>query len=245
MGSVRVTLGVIAAASTVLVASLVAGCVSNENLVGAPKTGESVPSVIVPGGPGEPARIVPGDQVDSSEQHGPTEADFRYVEMMIPHHQQALEMTALVPERVVDQRVRLLAERIEHSQGPEINAMRAWLERNGRPWADGAPTGSSGHGSSEHGSAGHGSTEHAPDRHDHGLMPGMATPEQMAALAAARGTEFDRMFLELMIAHHQGAVEMAHEVLAKGRDVEVLGMAQDVAVTQTAEIERMREMLAG
>nr|BFF00745.1 hypothetical protein GCM10020241_24200 [Streptoalloteichus tenebrarius] len=139
--------------------------------------------------------------------------------MMITHHRQALDMAALAPQRAGDEQVRGLAARISDAQGPEIAAMRAWLERTGQ--------------AEQHGG------------HDHASMPGMATPEQLAALRAASGGEFDRQFLRLMIAHHEGAVTMATDVLTRGVDVFVQEMAQDVIATQTAEITRMRALLGG
>ncbi|SHH10475.1 DUF305 domain-containing protein [Streptoalloteichus hindustanus] len=181
---------------------------------------ESAPPVIVPGGPGEPARTLSGAPSSGVRPSAaPSEADRAYVQMMIAHHQQAVEMTALAPERAADAQVRGLAARIGAAQGPEITAMRGWLERNG------LGSGSGGH--------------------DHAAMPGMATPEQMAALRAATGGEFDRQFLRLMIAHHEGAVSMATDLLTKGVDVFAQEMAQDVIATQTAEIKRMRAMLGG
>ncbi|HVL83887.1 MAG TPA: DUF305 domain-containing protein [Pseudonocardia sp.] len=185
------------------------------------------PQVVVPGRPGEPAQVLPG--AEAAQRHVPdpvSPADVTFVQRMIPHHQQALEMAELAPGRAADRRVLALAERISVAQGPEIAAMQAWLER---PEVTVLTGGEPGHGG------------HA----DHSGMPGMATPAQLAALGAARGTDFDRLFLELMIAHHEGALRMAHEVLTAGTDVTAGRLAQDVGATQSAEIARMREMLAG
>jgi uncharacterized protein (DUF305 family) len=179
--------------------------------------------VIVPGRPGEPARTAtPGQTVDAGVRAA-NAADVRFMQMMVPHHEQALEMTALAKDRASDDKVRTLAGRIDAAQGPEISAMQSWLRSHGQSTTGG------GH---DHG--GHGAVMR---------MPGMATPEQMARLKAASGKEFDRLFLELMIAHHRGAVSMADEVLQKGADVIVNRMALDVNAGQNAEIQRMRALL--
>lgn len=201
-----------------------------------PATAPPPPSVriIAPGQPGEPARVLGPDDLRSIPGPAPANgADQRYVERMIHHHAQALEMTVLAPERAANPQLRGLASRIHDTQGPEIEAMQAWLERGGLPVPDVTHPG--GHG--EH--AGHGSAEGASD------MPGMATPEQLTRLAAARGADFDRLFVTLMTAHHQGAVTMATEVLGSGRDVVVEEMAQDVIAVQSDEIQSMRTLAGG
>lgn len=174
--------------------------------------------VIVPGSPGAPARTAtPGERV------GPTPsptvgADVRFAEGMIPHHRQALEMTALVEARTTTESVRALARQIAAAQTPEIKAMTAWLAELGRP----AP-------------AGH--------RHEQGEGYGMATQKELNELRAARGTAFDRLFLRLMIRHHEGAVRMAGEELAGGRDQRMRLMAKDVYSGQSIEIARMRDVI--
>lgn len=126
-------------------------------------------------------------------------------------------MAALAPERATDPRVRSIAARIAGVQRPEIAALRAWLGRQ------------------DHATVGHGG--HASD---HAQMPGMATPAQLATLGTVSGPAFDRMFLDLMTAHHRGALAMAQDVLTTGTDVTVSEFAQDVIATQTVEIDRMR-----
>lgn len=181
------------------------------------------PPVIMPGAPGDQPRTATSAELDEIAQGvRPTEADLKYLRMMIPHHAQALEMTALAPDRAEHPSVRALAERIGGSQGSEIDAMRGWLANHGAP-----PQGHGGHG--QHGK--------------HAAMPGMATPQQLAELRDSRGTAFDREFLELMIAHHEGAVAMAGELLTQGLDAEVHAMGQDVLVTQQDEIATMRRLL--
>ncbi|SFB26350.1 Uncharacterized conserved protein, DUF305 family [Amycolatopsis marina] len=194
------------------------GCTGSE-----PEPSPEPPApVLVPGAPGEQARLttVPGQGAE--RQDAATEADIRYVTMMIPHHEQALTMTELVAQRATDQRVHALAGRIADAQQGEIAMMRDWLSRHDAQGGHGA------HG--EHGA------------HAHELMPGMATPEQLNALRAASGAEFDRLFLDLMIAHHEGALTMAEQELADGIQTRAIEMAQDVIAGQMAEIERMRAM---
>ena len=159
-------------------------------------------------------------------------ADVAFMQGMIAHHRQALEMTELVEERTDSRATRLLAERIEVSQTDEIAQMSGWLERRG----EGVPA------AAEH-PAGH--VDHTA--HGAGLMPGMLTPEEMSRLAAARGEVFDRLFLELMIKHHQGALVMVGELLGTpgaGQDVDVYRIASEVDSDQRIEIERMERMLA-
>ncbi|QYC43145.1 hypothetical protein Nocox_27750 [Nonomuraea coxensis DSM 45129] len=174
--------------------------------------------VIVPGSPGAPARTAtPGERVGRTPQ--PTvAADVRFAEAMIPHHRQALEMTSLVEERTTTDVVRRVARAITAAQTPEIRAMTSWLAGLGRP---------------------------APAGHDHtaagtGSGYGMATEEELNALRAARGDAFDRLFLRLMTRHHEGAVTMAEEELAGGRDHRMRLLAKDVYAGQSIEIARMR-----
>jgi len=175
------------------------------------------PAVIAPGRPGEAAKTLSAEEAaKSGDDDSPNAADRAYVAMMIEHHQQALVMTDLAPDRARSAKVRRIAERIAAAQGPEIDAMRGWQQTTG-----GAAKGG----------------------HDHGGMadmPGMATPKQLDALRAAEGASFDRLFLKLMIAHHRGAVSMATDVLGRGNNVRVEEMAADVIAQQTSEIRRMR-----
>jgi uncharacterized protein (DUF305 family) len=138
--------------------------------------------------------------------------------MMIVHHSQALEMTALVPTRAGSSQVERLADRISAAQLPEINAMKGWLKTHG------------------------GSEQPQEQEHDHAAMPGMATEAQLKELRAAKGKAFDELFLKLMITHHDGAITMATDVLAQGNNIQVEEMANDVIAQQTSEINRMREL---
>jgi uncharacterized protein (DUF305 family) len=153
------------------------------------------------------------------------EADVRFLQMMIPHHAQAMEMTALVPSRSTRQDVRATAQRIELSQQDEIAMMQRWL-RARRVEAQSAH---------QHGAG-------------HAHMPGMLTPQEMDRLRAASGAEFDRLFLEYMIRHHEGALAMVAELFATpgaGQEPELFSMASEVDSDQRMEIARMRAMLNG
>lgn len=156
-------------------------------------------------------------------------ADAAFMQGMIGHHQQALEMVALVPDRAARDDVRMMAGRIEVSQRDEIDMMTRWLESRGHA----APSADAHHG--HHGGA------------DHARMPGMATPEEMARLAASTGAEFDRLFLELMIRHHEGALAMVEELFAAGggQESQVYAIASEVDADQRMEIDRMRAMQRG
>lgn len=181
---------------------------------------KSGPAVVAPGKPGEQAKTLsPDEAAKARPENAPNSADVSYVQKMITHHEQALEMTALAAKHAKAKAVRGIADRIDAAQGPEIDAMEGWLKRYGEPKT---PKGEPGH--------------------DHSAMPGMATGKQLDALGRARGADFDDLFLELMIAHHEGAVTMATDVLSQGNDVIVEEMANDVIAQQSSEIDRMRDM---
>ncbi|MGW6572293.1 DUF305 domain-containing protein [Streptomyces sp. NPDC054945] len=189
-------------------------------------------TIVAPGGPGEKARrLTPEEAAKAKPDDSPNAADRTYVSHMIEHHRQALTMSALAPDRAAADGVKRLAERIAAAQKPEIGAMEKWLARHPATTTHTPPTAP---------------TPAAPTAptadHDHGAMPGMATEQQLTELTAARGDEFDRLFLKLMTAHHEGAVKMAGEALAGGNNVAVEEMATEVVATQSAEIHRMRAM---
>ncbi|HKP75708.1 MAG TPA: DUF305 domain-containing protein, partial [Longimicrobiaceae bacterium] len=176
-----------------------------------------------------------------SARHPWTDADARFMTNMIGHHAQAIVMAQMAPSHGASPQIQTLAGRIINAQRDEIVTMQTWLRDRGRPVPQVGPGG-------EH--AGHdmGGMQHdmAGMQHD-ALMPGMLTPEQLAALDAARGPEFDRMFLRLMIQHHSGAVQMVSELFGSygaGQDETVFKFASDVNVDQTTEIARMQRMLA-
>ena len=165
-----------------------------------------------------------------------TEADVRFMQGMIAHHAQALAMTSLLPTRTHRADMRLLAERIEVSQKDEINLMRRWLLSRGQDAPD--PSNASAH----HGHHGVGGAAGQPM-----LMPGMLTDEQLAQLASAKGAEFDRLFLQFMIRHHEGALTMVAQLFGTtgaAQASEVYRFAADVEADQRAEIARMRAVLA-
>ncbi|MFB7512094.1 DUF305 domain-containing protein [Streptomyces sp. NPDC056144] len=147
------------------------------------------------------------------------DADVMFAQMMIPHHQQALEMAELADGRAQDPQVKKIVAAIEKAQDPEILKMKAWLKGWGRP--DTAQGGSgSGHG-----------------------MAGMMSGQDMKELAATRGKAFDRKFAELMIAHHEGAVTMAENERKNGLDAGAKRLADDVVRTQSVEIAELRKIL--
>ncbi|MFI6647109.1 DUF305 domain-containing protein [Streptomyces sp. NPDC050529] len=206
-------LGATVVAAVLTSAGCDAGSADSDSKSGAHQAG----SVVAPGKPGEPARTLsPSEAVKEAGLDTPNSADVRYVQMMIQHHTQALELTELVPTRSRSATVKRLAERVTAAQKPEIGAMEGWLSRHGRTRQSGT--------------------------HDHPAMPGMATAGQLEKLRAAKGTAFDQLFLELMITHHQGAVTMATDVLSEGNNVQVEEMAGDVVAQQTTEINRMRAL---
>ncbi|WP_040339476.1 DUF305 domain-containing protein [Candidatus Blastococcus massiliensis] len=165
----------------------------------------------------------------ASETAAFNNADVSFVQGMIPHHRGALEMAQLADGRAQDPRVLDLASRIEAAQEPEIENMTAWLEEWGEPVPE--ETEDQGMGGMDHGSMG-GSD-----------MEGMSE-EDMTSLEAASGAEFDRMFLEMMIEHHRGAVDMAQTEIDDGTYPGAVQMAEDIVASQTAEIEEMETLLS-
>ncbi|MER7956757.1 DUF305 domain-containing protein [Streptomyces sp. NPDC096030] len=152
------------------------------------------------------------------------DADVAFAQAMIPHHQQALEMAKLADGRAEDAGVKRIVADVEKAQDPEIRTMRSWLKAWGKPES----AGQSGHGGG----------------HDSGhAMAGMMSEQDMKALESLRGKAFDRKFAELMIAHHEGAVEMAKTEQRDGRDATAKKLAGDVVRTQSAEIAELRKIL--
>lgn len=181
-------------------------------------------------------------------RHGYTEADVRFMQGMIHHHAQALAMVALVPTRTTREDMRQLARRIDVSQRDEIALMRHWLEdhHEDAPSLD-APSGDAP--MAHHDSTGHqmAMPMAMPMPAAMPMMPGMLSPEQLAQLGATSGAAFDRLFLEDMIHHHEGALKMVTELFAvpgAGQDPEIFRFAADVDADQRAEIARMRALLS-
>ncbi|MGW4497979.1 DUF305 domain-containing protein [Micromonospora sp. NPDC004336] len=179
------------------------------------------------GGDGHPSpgmHGTPGGTGPAATASGPAafgDADAMFAQMMIPHHRQAVEMADLAATRAADPEVKRLAAEIKAAQAPEIATMSGWLSAWGRPVP--SPGAEMPH-------------------MDHG-MPGMMTDAEMTKLAAASGREFDRQFLTMMIAHHEGAVTMARDELSRGVNAEAKALAGQIVATQQAEIDTMRGIL--
>ena len=192
--------------------------------------GEVKAVVVQPGAPGQPTKILPSN---TRAQLPPLSAkDVEFMQGMIMHHAQAVEMTALINERSKNEKLRLLGARISHSQSDEMRWMERWLKVRGEPTSMPMPA-----------------MQHTPgmDMSKHQmLMPGMLTQKQIDALKKAKGEEFDRLFLAGMIQHHKGALVMVDELFntaGSGQDSELFNFATDVDSGQRAEIRRMEEML--
>ena len=149
-------------------------------------------------------------------------ADIAFATNMIPHHAQAIEMSDMAAEQAHNAEVKELASKIKAAQAPEINQMSGWLTGWGEPVPD---TSMSGGGM--------------------GMDGDMMTEEEMSALHEASGTDFDRMWLEMMIKHHQGAVAMATTELKSGSNADAKDLAQNIITSQKAEIEEMQQLRGG
>ncbi|OJF10996.1 DUF305 domain-containing protein [Couchioplanes caeruleus subsp. caeruleus] len=152
------------------------------------------------------------------------DADVTFAQSMIEHHRQAIEMAAMADGRASDAEVKDLATKVRAAQQPEIDTMTQWLTAWGKPAA--MPS-----------MGGHGT--------DHGSMPGMMSEKDMAKLEDAQGAAFDKQFLALMIAHHEGAVEVAQEETAQGSSPDAKTLAQKIMTDQQAEIATMKKILEG
>ncbi|MEV7528250.1 DUF305 domain-containing protein [Agrococcus sediminis] len=161
----------------------------------------------------------PGASTSAEASADFNSADEMFVTMMIPHHEQAVEMADVVLDKNgVDPRVLDLAQQIKDAQGPEIETMRGWLEAWGIEYEDSSMGGM-----------------------DHG--DGMMTDDDMRQLEDAEGAEASRLFLEQMVVHHEGAVEMAEVEVETGQNAEAVALAEQVIEDQTSEIETMQELL--
>ena len=185
------------------------------------------PVVVQPGAPGQPTRKLPSSTRATLPPHSP--ADTQFMQDMIMHHAQAVEMTALIDSHTENKELRSLGARISRSQDDEIKFMKRWLASRGEPTTR--------------------PMHHMPgmDMSSHEmLMPGMLTAKQMDALKNAKGVEFDRLFLEGMIQHHNGALVMVKDLFdtaGSGQDAELFNFASDVDSGQRAEIKIMQTML--
>ena len=209
-------------------------------------TAGAVP-IFQPGAPGQPSRIVTPEEARALGRTTFTEGDVRFMQHMIVHHAQAVEMVALLEMHGADPTVGLLGRRIALSQEAEIALMRGWLAERGQP--ETMADMHAGHGGMDHSMhAGHTLPEGAaPDPDDVAPMAGMLTPRQMRTLAGARGTAFDRLFLTGMIQHHQGALDMVDDLMTRpdaAQDTMLSGFVADVVADQQAEILRMQSLLS-
>lgn len=179
--------------------------------------------IMQPGAPGQDTKTISTAQATDLSKVGATAADIKFMQGMIGHHAQAVEMVALIAQRTANPDMNRLGLRIQVSQEDEMNMMRTWLR--------------------DHGAA-------IPGPHSHhepgGFMPGMLTQEEMTQLAAAKGVEFDRLFLMGMIKHHGGAIQMVGELFktpGAGQEGGIFAFASDVDADQRMEIDRMGMML--
>src|SRR2546427_1174611 len=200
---------------------------------------QGTPVVVQPGAPGQPTRTLPPSTRATLPPR--SSADVQFMQGMIMHHAQAVEMTALIKSHTENKDLRLLGARISHSQSEEIKFMKRWLETRGELTS--LPMQKMrGMDMSMPGMAGMDMSGHPM------LMPGMLTPKQMDALRKAKGAEFDQLFLTGMIQHHNGALIMVKELFdtaGAGQDAELFNFATDVDSGQRAEIRIMQTMLAG
>ncbi|MEV4705432.1 DUF305 domain-containing protein [Actinoplanes sp. NPDC049316] len=150
------------------------------------------------------------------------DADVTFAQSMIEHHKQAIEMAAMADGRAADAEVKELATKVQAAQQPEIDTMNQWLTAWGKPAV--MPS-MSGHGT------------------DHASMPGMMSEQDMAKLMDAKGASFDKQFLTMMIAHHEGAIEMAQQEVAQGSNPDAKTLAQKIVADQQAEIATMKKIL--
>jgi uncharacterized protein (DUF305 family) len=196
---------------------------------------QSSAPIVQPGAPGESSKNL-SPATASATTLGLADPDVKFMQGMIMHHSQAVEMTALMPARTHNKDLLAFGKRISISQSDEMKYMKQWLEERGKPTE------------MEHAMAG---MDHS--KMDHSkmpmlmLMPGMLTPEQMKALAAATGPTFDRLFLTGMIQHHGGALTMVDDLFkipGAGQDAQLYDFATDVDNTQRAEINIMQGMLS-
>ena len=189
---------------------------------------QAAPVVVQPGAPGKPTRTLPS--TTRAKLPPASAADAEFMQGMIMHHAQAVEMTALIDSHTENKDVRSLGARISRSQADEIKFMKRWLASRGQP------TSHTMHDMS-HGKMSHESMA---------LMPGMLSAEQMEVLRKSRGEEFDRLFLTGMIQHHGGALTMVKDLFdtaGAGQDAELFNFATDVDSGQRAEIRIMQTML--
>jgi uncharacterized protein (DUF305 family) len=207
------------------IAAIVAVSSSGACRTAAPSAGAGAPPpIVMPGAPGQPSQIISAAKASDLSKVQFTGDDIKFMQGMIAHHAQAIQMVELVPSRSASEDLKKLALRIDLSQQDEIKMIEAWLR-------------------------GRNQQVPGPGNHrmgDSGPMPGMLTAEEMERLAAAKGAEFDRLFLEGMIKHHGGALTMVATLLSApgaAQESEVFAFVSDVEADQRMEIDRMSAML--
>lgn len=173
-----------------------------------------------------PDAATPAGSSSSSTPAGFNDADVTFARSMIPHHEQAVVMAQLASTRAKSAEVKDLAGAIAAAQGPEIRTMSGWLTS----WGQAQPSGD-------------GTGDMPGMDHGAGGMPGMMSAAEMASLESARGVAFDRTFLTMMIAHHEGAIEMAKAEQADGESTDALALAKAIEAAQSAEVARMKALL--
>jgi uncharacterized protein (DUF305 family) len=186
------------------------------------------PVVVQPGAPGKPSKTLPPSTKGTLPPKSP--ADVEFMQGMIMHHAQAVEMTALIPSHTENRELQSLGARISSSQSDEIKFMKRWLAARGEAISMAMP----------------GMPDMDKSGHAMALMPGMLSPEQMEALRKAHGAEFDRLFLIGMIQHHNGALTMVKDLFdtaGAGQEADIFNFATDADNTQRAEIRIMQSML--
>jgi uncharacterized protein (DUF305 family) len=194
----------------------------------AQQTDAAGPAVVQPGAPGKPSRTLAPSTKGALPPR--SQADVEFMQGMIMHHAQAVEMTALIASHTENKELRSLGARISSSQSDEIKFMKRWLAARGEAISMAMP----------------GMPEMDASGKPMALMPGMLTPEQMEALRKAKGAEFDRLFLTGMIQHHGGALTMVKDLFdtaGAGQDADLFNFATDADNTQRAEIKIMQSML--
>ncbi|GLS01774.1 lipoprotein [Brevundimonas denitrificans] len=209
-------------------------------LIGIP-AGSQTPPIFNPGAPGAPSRVISATEAVELSRSTFTADDVAFMQHMIVHHGQAVEMVELLRTRGANPAVRRLGQRIALSQEAEMALMRDWLTDRGQPLE--MPGMGAGHASMDHSAH----AGHAMPPSDTPIMAGMLSPAQMQALAAATGPAFDRLFLEGMIRHHQGALDMVDALMAQpgaAEDTMLSDFTTSVVGDQSAEILRMQSLLS-
>lgn len=210
----------------VLAAALTLGACSGDDSPTSTATSPDAP-VLQPGTPGEPNSSLSGTSAVATPSASHNRADVDFLQDMIVHHAQAVVMGEIVKGRLTDKSVRGIASRISDEQKPEMKGMATTL----RSWGAKVPIEASNPGGSGHGA-------HA----DHAGMPGMATQAQLDELRRAKGAEVDRLYLDLMVKHHEGALEMCKTLGEKGSDERTGELGDDITVTQSKQIAQMKDM---